>query len=111
MSLILYFIYHVLNLSKILLGRDALSLLNALVNIAKSSLTKSLPSGEGFPPKKAARRQIIPSQPLDGTSVDAAGINTSRSPLSEASPSQSHSIESPVQVIILLVSNLNGFLM
>nr|SVE76243.1 EOG090X01XB [Daphnia longispina] len=52
-------------------GRDVVSLLSALVNIAKSSLMKSQPSGEIFPVKKAARRQIIQSQPsTDGSSSE-----------------------------------------
>ena len=75
------------------------SLLGALVNIAKSSLMKSC--GETFPVKKAARRQIMPSQPSDGSSSEIGGtgaINSVRSPMSEASPSQNPSIESPVQV-------------
>jgi hypothetical protein len=81
-------------------------LLSALVNIAKSSLMKSQPSGEIFPVKKAARRQIIQSQPsTDGSSSEigalVGGINSSRSPLSEASPTQNLSIESPIQVLVL----------
>lgn len=79
--------------------RDVVSLLGALVNIAKSSLMKSQPSGEVFPVKKAARRQVIASQPSDGSSSELAGggINASRSPQSEASPTQNLPIESPIQ--------------
>lgn len=84
-------------------GRDVVSLLHALVNVAKSSLTKSLPSGEGFTAKKAVRRQIVSSQPSDGSSSEiggaSTGVNSMRSPLSEASPSHNTSTESPIQVL------------
>lgn len=84
-----------------------MSLLGALVNIAKSSLMKIQPSNDVFPVKKAARRQIIPSQQTDNILPEisgGSGINTSRSPLSEASPTQNLSVESPVQVFIALNS-------
>jgi len=63
---------------------------------------KSQPSGEIFPVKKTARRQINPSQPSDGSSSEIGGLvggmNSTRSPLNEASPTQNLSIESPIQV-------------
>ncbi len=96
-----------------------MSLLRALVSVAKSSLTKSQTGGTGagrelggnvqenLPGGKKTRRQIIPSQLTDvnsvfsfepGSTTGTALISSSQSPLSEASPTQALPIESPVQV-------------
>ncbi len=83
---------------------DAESLLRALVSVAKSSLTKfqSVQMGEtslAVGNKKAPRRQIVQTQVSEGPSASDSGISISaRSPLSEASPTQNPSLESPVQV-------------
>lgn len=104
-------------------GYDAVSLLRALVNVAKSSLTKGQPvggsggSGNGgngsggggggggngqenqMPGSKKLRRQIIPLQMADqpGAVVEQGGA--AQSPVSESSPSHGAlSMESPVQV-------------
>jgi hypothetical protein len=76
---------------------------------------KSQPSGDIFPVKKAARRQVIPSQQSDGSSTEigglVGGINSTRSPLSEASPTQNLSIESPIQVPVCFLSSNFYFLL
>jgi len=70
-------------------GSDTVSLLRALINVAKSSLTKSSPVNDC--PAKKTRRQIIPAQSSEDNNI------TARSPMSESSPSQSVPMESPVQ--------------
>lgn len=93
-------------------GPDAISLLRALVSVAKSCLTKSQVAGmgagrdqgsqENMPGTKKSRRQIIPSQLVDPNSVLSfePGAGPAQSPVSEASPTQGLAIESPVQVFI-----------
>ena len=72
-----------------------MSLLRALINVAKSSLTKSSPVNDC--PAKKTRRQIIPAQSSEDNNI------TARSPMSESSPSQSVPMESPVQVFIFSI--------
>ena len=118
---------------------DAMSLLRALVNVAKSSLTKGQPgggsagngSGAGsgstaggggngpdnqLPGSKKTRRQIIPLQISDASGAvfsypaNEQATTALQSPLSESSPTQAAvSMESPIQVGRFFVLFLRPF--
>lgn len=80
------------------LVQDPATLLKALVNIAKTSLTQNQSSFDNGPPKKAARKQMIATSSSVQTGGDAQ-IAASKSPANEASPTLNVSTESPVQVL------------